>query len=273
MAGPAGVYGADSVAWKIHRETAVLAGGQAALLLQVAHPLVAAGVADHSGFPREAWRRLWRTLSSGLSVVFGTEEEARAAAERVNALHGRVRGTLREKVGRFPAGTAYDAMDPALLLWVHATLVWTSLRAYESLVGTLTPDERARYYEESKEAARAFELDDVPPTLDAFDAYVEATVATELAAGSDARRLARAILRPPPRLVPGLVWWPTEILTAGLLPGRVRDSFGLRFGTARRAAFRAAALVSRASVPRLPPHVRFVPPYRAARRRQRRSKT
>lgn len=251
--------------WRVHREAAVLAGGQSALLMQIAHPLVAAGVAEHSDFPAGAWKRLRRTLDSTLAVVFGTTEEAERAAARVNALHASVHGTLRAPSAGMAAGTPYSALDPALLLWVHATLVRTSIRTYATLVGPLGAGERERYYEETKRAASAFGLDRVPATLEDFDGYVEGMIAG-LEAGPDARRLAPSILRPAPRPVRAALW-PAEAITAGLLPARVREIFAIGFGPARRAAFASAATVSRAIVPRLPASVRFVPRARAALRR------
>src|SRR5690349_9489876 len=98
-------------------------GGGAAVLLQVAHPLVACGVVDHSGYDRDLWRRLVRTLRALYLITFGDKEEAEQAGAAVQAVHVRVRGMTREQLGPFPAGTEYSASDPDLMLWVHATLV------------------------------------------------------------------------------------------------------------------------------------------------------
>ena len=112
-----------------------------AILLQFAHPLVARGIADHSAFRSERWccaRRLHRTLEAMLQLCFGTEREALAAAARINATHDHVHGRLSHAAGIFPKGTPYSAHDPALLAWVHATLLEMNLRAYELFVGPLT---------------------------------------------------------------------------------------------------------------------------------------
>src|SRR5207302_9917777 len=94
-------------------------GGGPAVLLQMAHPLVAAGVVEHSDFRRDLWRRLVRTLRALYLIVYGTRAEAEQAAMVVRAVHARVRGVTLEPLGRFPAGTTYSATTPELLLWVH----------------------------------------------------------------------------------------------------------------------------------------------------------
>ena len=122
-------------------------GGGAAVLLQVAHPLVAAGVAEHSNYQRHLWTRLMRTLRALYLITYGTREEADAVGETVRAVHARVRGETAVALGRFPAGTPYSASDPELMLWVHATLVATSLSAYQRYEGALARDDQERYYE------------------------------------------------------------------------------------------------------------------------------
>ena len=124
--GPRPRIGSDSVAWKINREIAVLLGWGRAILLQFAHPMVAAGVADYSRFQtdlRGYATRSRRTIGAMLALTFGSDEEARAAASRINAIHDRVNGTLSAAAGGRPSGTPYSARDPELLCWVHATLV------------------------------------------------------------------------------------------------------------------------------------------------------
>src|SRR5262245_35463255 len=143
------LFGPQSLSWRVNRETALLLGGGRALLLQVAHPLVAAGVAAHSQFERAPLQRLWRTLDLTLTMVFGNAADAVAAVRQVERVHAHVRGRLAEAVGPFRRGTRYDANDPALLLWVHATLVDSALVAYERFVGPLSRTERSAFYDES----------------------------------------------------------------------------------------------------------------------------
>ena len=110
-------------------------GGGPAVLLQVAHPLVAAGVTQHSDYRDDLWRRLLRTLRALYLMAYGTKQEAEWAGEAVQRVHERVHGTLAETAGPFPAGTPYRADDPALMLWVHATLVHSSLCRLHPLRG------------------------------------------------------------------------------------------------------------------------------------------
>src|SRR5439155_6386821 len=132
--GDPGLFGPQSMIWNVARERVLVAAGPAALLMQLAHPLVAAGVAAHSDFRRDPFARLRSTLDATLTISFGDMAQANRAAARVMAVHRRVRGSLPVAVGPFTAGTAYDATDPELALWVHATLVVAALDAFDALV-------------------------------------------------------------------------------------------------------------------------------------------
>src|SRR5262249_3496089 len=133
-----GYYGPGSVAWKVNREWAVLLGGTRAVLLQLAHPLVALGVSNHSSYLTDPFGRADRTFTLGEHLTFGSERIARQAARKINNLHKHVHGHLPMEAGRFASGTPYDARNPELLLWVHATLVDTLLLSYNMFVGPLT---------------------------------------------------------------------------------------------------------------------------------------
>ena len=105
-----------------------------AILLQLAHPLVAAGVAEHSTFragPVTAAKRLHHTIRAMLSLVFGDEAAQARTIAAIRAIHKRVNGQLKTDVGPFPAGTRYSAEDPALLLWVHMTLIESVVFAHD----------------------------------------------------------------------------------------------------------------------------------------------
>src|SRR5690242_3398354 len=115
---PQSLFRPDSVTWRINQEPALLLGGGRALLMQLAHPGVAAGVAEHSDFRRRPLDRLMRTLELTLALTFGTRAEALAAAQQINAVHQRIHGN------------GYSATDPRLLLWVHATLIDSALVTY-----------------------------------------------------------------------------------------------------------------------------------------------
>jgi uncharacterized protein (DUF2236 family) len=128
-------------------------GGGPAVLLQVAHPLVAVGVVRHSDHRGDLWHRLARTLRALYLITFGTKAEADAAAEAVQ-VHARVHGRTDMELGPFPPGTRYSASDPELMLWVHATLVHCSLTVYERFVHGLSREDEERYYREMALVAR-----------------------------------------------------------------------------------------------------------------------
>ena len=261
-ASPGRVFTPATAIWEVNRELALLLGGGRALLLQIAHPLVAAGVEDHSAFAHDPFGRLARTLEPMYALVFGPGHASDMAAERLRRVHAPVRGVLREAVGPYPAGAAYDAADPALRLWVHATLIDTGLLVYSRFVRPLSVDAVGRYYDDSRELARRVDVPSslVPPTLDAFRAYMSEQVGGGvLAVGPAARGLSRAIFRPSaaPMLRPlgPLVEW----LTAGLLPAPVRDLYGYRWTPARERALGAFAAVVRGLLPLLPARCRVAP--------------
>jgi len=114
-------------------------GGGPAVLLQMAHPLVATGVVEHSDYRRDLWRRLVRTLRALYLMAFGSKAEAEQAGAIVREVHAHVAGTTEVERGCFPAGTRYSASDPELMLWVHATLVHASLEFYVRFVHQLSP--------------------------------------------------------------------------------------------------------------------------------------
>jgi uncharacterized protein (DUF2236 family) len=241
----------DSMMAAVNRERVLLVGGQRALVMQLAHPLVAAGVDQHSDFPTRALNRLRRTLDLSLSMIYGTPEEASAAVGTVRAVHERVIGVTE--------GTPYQATDPRLLQWVNATLVDTTLAVYERFVRRLTPDQRARYYVESVDAAELFGIprDLIAPDLRSFRGYMRGMLeGGELHPTAAGRRLVRDVLSPPVPLalrVPAAV---SRRLTVALLPESVRTMFGLRASRLDRFTLASAATTSRTLLPLMPPVLR-----------------
>ena len=260
--GAGGLFEPGSPIRRVHREAVLLLGGGRALLLQIAHPLVAAGVADHSDFRADPFGRLRRTLDAMLAIVFGDRDTALAWAERVRATHGRVRGRLEKAAGPFPAGTPYDATDPALLLWVHATLIDTALRVHRDFFGPLDSRTLVRYYEETKCVAAILGVPEsgIPTTFEAFDAYIRNMLSAETITVTDtARDLASAVLRPPVPLISGPAGKALSFLTVAMLPDRLRRGYGLAWGPGRDAAWRALLRTGRLAVPRLPHLLRDMP--------------
>jgi uncharacterized protein (DUF2236 family) len=256
--------------WKLHREIVLLAGWGRAILLQLAHPLVARGVADHSGFTIERWGRLLRlhrTLSAMLTLTFGGPCEAEAVARTVNGIHDRVHGELAAAEGIFPAGTRYSAHDPALLAWVHATLLDSLLRTFELFVGPLTAAERDRYCEESCGVERLLGIPtgSLPRSAPELASYLDARFASgEIVVTDTARRLASEILHPPGFVVARPILALARLPTIGLLPPAIRTGYGLSWSDRQDRALRAVAMTSRHVLPLLPGMLRYWPAARAA---------
>ena len=222
--------GAASITWKINREMIVVAGWGRAILLQLAHPAVAAGVHGHSSFRgslRSSIRRLQATVGAMLSLTFGDTEQMITAAAGINMIHDRVRG----RVGA-GTGEAYSAHDPGLQRWVHATLLETMPLSYELLVGPLTVRERDRYCLEAALMEPLLGMPDgwLPRDSAQLDTYMREMLAGgRLAVTGTSRALARAVLYPP-RWYAG---WPAframQLITIGSLPPSIRQAYGFEW--------------------------------------------
>jgi uncharacterized protein (DUF2236 family) len=264
----------------------LLGAGPRALLLQVAHPAVAEGVDRFSGFREDPWARLAATIRSYLRIVYGTSETAAGEVARLRRLHGPIRGDVRDSQARARGLARFAATDPDLALWVHATLVDSTIVAYDRWIEPLGRERRERYYAETVPLGLAFGIppDRLPGDLATFDAYVAGMIAADgpVAPTPTARELARTILHPPlgtihralasarpvlDRVPPSLYDW-TLWPAVGLLPDRVREGYGITFGPRERVV--AAWLLAgwRAWRPLLPPGFRQMPQAIAADRRR-----
>jgi uncharacterized protein (DUF2236 family) len=265
MGGPdSGLFGPGTMTWRVNREAVLLAGGGRALLLQVAHPSVAAGVEQHSDYDTDPWGRLYRTLDLVTRITFGDTATSDKAARRLRGAHARVNGTRAD-------GAAYDARDPDLLLWVWATLVESSLLVYTRYVGRLSREEVERYYAEQQRFAVACGVPDGhwPATHADFTAYYERMIADVLHVTDDSRRVAKAVISPDlPRPVRP-VFDVLNLVTVGLLPPSLREQYRLSWGPNRERLLNASAVAVRRTLPLLPKLVREFPPARAADRRLR----
>jgi len=263
-----GFFSPDRMIWQVDREMVLLLAGGRALLMQLAHPKVAAGVAEHSHFKADPLGRLYRTMSAMWSIVFDETSAARASLEQVKSVHRRIHGIV-SPAESFPFGTHYDALDIELLLWVHATLIDSAMVAYDLLVKPLAPDEKARYYDDSKKLAHLFEIPEtlVPPSLVVFNKYVKSIMAgNEIAVGPIACALAEEILYPRPWILKpaGPLF---RLITAGLLPERLREGYRIGWDKRKEKAFRLLVNGIRHLRPLVPSPLRVVPNARAAERR------
>ena len=235
------------VSRRVNAERLVLLAWSRAILLQLAHPLVAAGVADHSSFRAgtfEAARRLRHTIRAMLALTFGDADRQEKALAGIRAIHRRVNGRLRVAVGPFAGGTPYSAEDPALLLWVHATLLESFPLAYQAIVAPLSADELDTYCAEAAPIAIALgaRAEDVPRDRAALQRYLDRMHESgQLTVGADARALATAVLSS--RLA-ALAWplgWTNRKVTVGWLPAEIRRQYGFEW-TARDERRSAAIL-------------------------------
>ncbi len=258
------------VAWKIQREVVLLIGWGRAILLQLAHPLVAQGVADHSAFlteQRGRWRRLYRTLDSMLRLSFGTPEDAARVVHGINVIHGRVHGRLSESAGIFPAGTVYSARDPHLLCWVHATLLDSFLLTYQLYVGPLTAAEKNDYCAEASRIASWFEIPEgfLPQSTADLERYMTRMHRSgEIVVSRTARALAREIVAPTSVHVTRPLVWFNQLPTVGLLPPTIRQEYGFPWGARRERALRLSARCIRRFLTLTPSVVRHWPSARAS---------
>ena len=261
----AGFFSPDTVFWRVSREPALLLAGMRALLLQIAHPKIAQGVADHSRYREDPLGRGIRTFTAVYSLVFGNREEAIAAALRVRAVHDRVHGRVTDPL---PSGmdASYDANDPELLLWVAATLLDSAVVAYELFVEPLSPAEKEQHYQQARRFGRLFGIPQqrYPDSWADFQVWWQQMLASDTLTVTDT---ARGIYR---GLLTGT--WFTRVLApfnyalaAMLLPDRLVESFGMRRSAPVRMTFHAIVWITRVLVRLLPRRLRGVP---AARRRE-----
>lgn len=253
-----GLFGPSSESWQVHRELTVLFGGARALLMQAAHPLVIAGARETGFYERNPWKRLERTLMLTYAITFGTREEAERAATRINDVHARIHGV--DPV----TGKEYDALDPKLLLWVHACLEESAL-LFESLtVGRLDAAGRQRFHEEQMTAAEMLKIprEMIPPTVPDLRRYVRGMVESGDLLITDGARSVEDIFRHPPRdadwkpVLRAVAWW-----AFGTLPPRLREMYGVRWNVTKQVALRANLELVRLTRPLLPPKFRYIMPY------------
>lgn len=233
----------------VFREGIFLVAGARAILLQIAHPSVGAGVAEHSDFVHRALGRLHGTLSYLYALQYGTEEDVRTVRRRVNRAHAPVRGA------------GYTAFDPELQRWVAATITQSMLQLYEGAYGALSPADGDAIVHRSRLVGSALQMPEElwPPSREAFDAYWEEEL-SRLEVTPAARRIAHDLLGG------GIAaWWLRPVgpylrlMTAGLLPSRLRAPFGFRWSERQEARFQRALRLTFAVYRALPLAVRTAP--------------
>lgn len=262
-----GFFGPDSVTWRVAREPLLLLGGGRALLMQVAHPLVAQAVVDHSQYATDPFGRLVGTVRWLVAVTFGTVAEAHSATAAVSAGHRRVRGRLDRSnaTGDIAAGTEYAADDLQLGRWVHATIVQSMLVTHQALVGGLGVAERDAMVHEWRSVAGLFGVSGEWDDAAALDRYVAEQTAALPPPPPASHAAAEVVLRPP---LPSAILRPAfsgvAFLTAGLLDDALRRGFGIRWTALHLRAHAGACASLRRVHPLLPRPLRISPLHDAA---------
>jgi uncharacterized protein (DUF2236 family) len=262
--GDPGLTGPGSVTWRICRERVVPLGGLSALLLQLAHPLVAAGVDEHSSFRDDPTQRLMLTLEMLLVTTFGDVRQAGEMTRRIANIHRVVNGVLPEDVGAWRRGTRYSATSSELCLWVYATIIETTLNSYSTFVRRLDLNDRAEFYRESEPWGQLYGVgtDIRPASYQQFQDYYAQTLA-RLTAGDQARSIVRIILRARLRGIPIRPW--SYLLAAGLLPAPLRKQYGLPWSAVQRALWWLFTHATHVAMGRLAPgRLRFWAQYHVA---------
>jgi uncharacterized protein (DUF2236 family) len=222
-----------STAWRYFGSVRNVLLGPPILVLQVAHPVVGAGVLQHSHYQDEPWRRLIRTARSLTVVAYGDLPSAVAEAARLREMHSTIKGVDDE-------GRRYHALHPEAYAWVHATLVRGAVDAQRLFGSGIATRLLPGYYQDMRKVGLLLGLREhhLPADLAAFDAYYDTVVRDRLEDNQAVREVLSTIrnpVRPRTRLVPGFVWRPIAsfignrayLVAVGTLPDVLRDRFGL----------------------------------------------
>lgn len=238
------IFSPSSVYWRVNRELAMGLAGPRAVLMQIAHPLIGAGVADHSQFRKNRLARLYRTSLAATLITFSSRKFAMRALRTIATRHKPVHGTLRIGTRAYPAGTPYNADDPELKLWVLCTITDSALKVYEWFVAPLSNCEREDYYHDSLAALAFFGVPRhiAPQTYAEFETYMAEMLATKIEVGEDARNIAAGLFS---HSVMGTALRLGSVAGIGLLPETMRQQFGFGWSARQDRWLRKAGLLSR----------------------------
>ena len=262
--------------WRAAGDMRLFGASGYALLLQVMHPDVGAGVSEHSNFKEDPWGRLLRTLDYTSSVIFGGPDLAWEIGRRVREMHKSIKGIR-------PDGVRYHALEPTAYAWVHATLAETIIKAHRLFCSPqLTPAEVDEFWEEWRRMGRLIGVrySDLPDTWPGLLTYFDRMVEDELVNTEAAQDVLQSLVDPAAPPLPFMnegVWkvvrWPSakaETLgTIGMLPPALRDRLGVEWNEKKERRFRRLGRIARRSRPLMPPQARnFGPHYLHWRRKQ-----
>lgn len=238
---PIRIYYPGDDLWRVNRELLTVLSGPRSVLLELAHPLVAAGVAHHSKFSTRPLARLRHTLQTMIRFSFGGVDLVGSAAQHMVKCHRGVHGHLGDNAGQYAAGESYHANNPELRLWVWATLVDGVFVSHDAFIRPLSIDEKKRYYAATLKMLPYMGVPErvVPPTLSDFNAYVEHVINDVLHVTDEAREIAGALFAKTP--VGQAFWWASHP-GLGITPAHIIDGFGLTWNERKQANAERAAL-------------------------------
>lgn len=262
-----GIFGQNSITWRINRESALFLGAGRAALLQLAHPWVASALDQHSTLMAKPIARFHNTFRVVFTMIFGTTEQAVRAASSLHRIHTQITGTLPDDVGVYARASRYEALHIPALLWVYATLIESAVMAYECVMPPLSAGELACYYAESKTLAGLFGLppESLPADWNAFQNYVaDISGSPALGVSDRARIMGRNIMIGAGSRIPIPRWY--QSLTTEWLPPRFRDEFAFPWESCGQTSARARQRLPRI-YGKLPAALRYVGPYQEAQAR------
>ncbi len=257
-------FGPRSELWRINRYATGLLFGPAAVLLQIAHPRVAQGVAEHSDFRTDALGRLRRTLHSVNRIAFGTHAEAEQMRVRMHAVHAQVRGIAGEGI---EGPRHYSAFEPDLLLWVLATLIDASIQGYEFVWGPLPHERRERFYHDFRRFGSYFGLGEErgPQDYAAFTEYYEEMLSNDLLGSHPlCAEVAAAVVRPRHPWRDRLLGRLADFLPIETVPPAIRQRLGLSTSAWTRLRFKALRIAAPIAFRTLPKRLTYYPEARRA---------
>ncbi|HEY0277860.1 MAG TPA: oxygenase MpaB family protein [Solirubrobacterales bacterium] len=263
-----GFFAADSMVRRLHAERVVLFSGARALLMQACDPLAVVGFERHSIIFDDPRTRLLRTDERMSRIYFGTRAEAERTGRAVRAMHARVKGVTDEDYGPIAAGTTYAASDPALGLWVLASLADSALVYHERIFGSLDRDDRERYWAEYRRVGELLGLppDSMPATYGDLRDYVDGRLTDgSLFINDERRERAKGlVLAPPPfkplaRIAVTPLHETIKLVSIGMLPAEIRALLGFSWDPAREALLRSTLLQLRLGSRFWPDAVRLHP--------------
>jgi uncharacterized protein (DUF2236 family) len=258
--------GPGTITWQRAGDARLLVAAGYALLLQVSHPTVGAGVSEHSQFRRDPWGRLLRTLDYTYTMVYGGPEAAGEMGRRIRHFHKRIFGTG-------PDGEPYHALEPEAYAWVHATLAEAIVEGHAHFGRPFTDEQRQGFWAEWRSLGRLLGVRerDLPGDWSAFRAYFQEMVDGRLRHTTAVDDVLQALARPAPPEVVGLyapAWAIARLplghllglTTVGLLAPVLRRRFGVRWSRQKDLELRALGAALRAATPLTPSWVRNTGP-------------